>query len=255
MTRATPGAGQIGSWRTLREWLERIERAMVGLASQSTASHRRPSKKASQAQRSMSNVTIPQSKGEIIREGEKVRLRRHVPSNRATFQRWYADEEIARLLRHDLRPLNERQSRSYFDTLIMPMSARGLAFAIHDKETDRLIGTTALTDTTDYAPDARLFRIAIGEKSFWDKGMGTDATALVLDHGFERLDLQEVRLEVFAHNPRAIAVYERIGFTRTGEHYEYLGPDRPQLHVFEMSIDRDRWFADRVPGSTLPRSV
>jgi RimJ/RimL family protein N-acetyltransferase len=200
----------------------------------------------------MSDTSSPQ-KGEIIREGGKVRLRRHVPANRETFQRWYADEEVARLLRHDLRPLNERQSRSYFDTLILPMSARGLAFAIHDKESDRLIGTTALTETADYAPDARLFRIAIGEKDFWDRGMGTDATALVLDQGFECLPIQEVRLEVFAHNPRAIAVYERIGFSRTGEHYENLGPNRPQLHVFEMSIDRDRWLSGRTPGATLPR--
>ncbi|MGD9710717.1 MAG: GNAT family N-acetyltransferase [Thermomicrobiales bacterium] len=186
-------------------------------------------------------VSSGTDQGEIIREGARVRLRRHVPANRARFQQWYADEEIANLLRHDLRPLNERQSRSYFDTIILPMSARGLAFAIHERSTDELIGTTALTDTDDYAPDARLFRIVIGEKAYWNHGFGTEATRLVVEEAFAGMGLNEVRLEVFAHNPRAIAVYEGVGFKRTGEHLEYLGPDRPKLHVFEMSLHLEDW--------------
>jgi RimJ/RimL family protein N-acetyltransferase len=174
----------------------------------------------------------------LVREGKMVRLRRHGPENREAFQRWYADPEIANLLRHDLRPLNERQSRAYFDSIILPLSAAGLCFAIHDRANDLLIGTTALTETDDHVAGARLFRIVIGEKLYWDRGFGTEATRLVIEEAFETLGLQEVRLEVFAHNPRAIAVYERVGFRRTGEHFEYLGPDRPQLHVFEMSIRR-----------------
>ena len=68
-------------------------------------------------------------KGDIIREGELVRLRRHTLQNRPAFQRWYADHDIARLLRHDLRPLTPVQSLVYFDTVILPSSARGLSCA------------------------------------------------------------------------------------------------------------------------------
>lgn len=176
----------------------------------------------------------------LVREGEIVRLRRHSPANRSAFQRWYADPEIANLLRHDLRPLNDRQSRGYFDSIILPLSAAGHCFAIHDRATNELIGTAALTETDDQAPRAMLFRIVIGEKAFWDRGFGTDATRLVVEEAFDALGLDEVRLEVFAHNPRAIYVYERVGFVRTGEHTEWLGPDRPRLHVFEMSIFRQQ---------------
>jgi RimJ/RimL family protein N-acetyltransferase len=174
----------------------------------------------------------------LVRESDRVRLRRHIPANREAFQRWYADPEIANLLRHDLRPLNEKQSRVYFDTIILPLSASGHCFAIHDAATDQLIGTTALTETEDRHPRAMLLRIVIGEKAFWDQGLGTEATRLVVEEAFEVLRLDEVRLEVFAHNPRAISVYERIGFERTGEHTEWIGPNRPRLHVFEMSLRR-----------------
>ena len=188
----------------------------------------------------------------LVRESDRVRLRRHVPANRDAFQRWYADPEIAYLLRHDLRPLNDKQSRGYFDSVILPLSATGHCFAIHDAVTEMLIGTAALTETDDGDPNAMLFRIVIGEKAFWDQGLGTEATKLVIEEAFEVLGLNEVRLEVFAHNPRAINVYERIGFVHTGEHTEWVGPNRPRLHVFEMSLRRSDGEGPAVPLDVEP---
>ena len=176
--------------------------------------------------------------GELVRSGERVVLRRHVASNRAAFQRWYADPEIAYLLRHDLTPLSERQSRGYFDTIILPMSLQGHCFAIHIRDTDELIGSTALTDAGPNQGNSALFRILIGEKWAWEKGYGSEATRLVVDQAFEVLGREEVQLEVFRHNPRAIAAYRKVGFLRTGAHTEYIPPNGDPLHVVEMAIQR-----------------
>lgn len=179
--------------------------------------------------------------GDLVREGDRVRLRTHVPENRGEFQRWYADEEIARLLRHDQRPLNEIQSRGYFDTVILPASARGLCWAIHETRSDRLIGTSALTDLEGIRDRSAYFRIVIGEKAFWGHGYGTEATALVMREGFERQDLATVKLEVFQHNQRAMRAYRRVGFRQTGEHVEFVGRERFELHVVEMRLHRSEF--------------
>jgi RimJ/RimL family protein N-acetyltransferase len=190
------------------------------------------------------DATAPDSPPDarLIREGRLIRLRAHVVANRPAFQRWYADDEIAHLLRHDQRPLNWIQSRSYFDTIIMPLSASGLCFAIHEGESDRLIGTTALTDIEGSEYRSALFRIVIGEKDCWGRGYGTEATHLVVEEAFLRLGLNEVRLEVFQHNSRAIAAYRRVGFRETGSHVEFVGRERFELHVIEMALDRDDYF-------------
>jgi RimJ/RimL family protein N-acetyltransferase len=193
-----------------------------------------------------------------IRLGALVCLRRHVPENRAAFQRWYADLEIARLLRHDQRPLNDIQSRGYFDTIILPMSARGTCYAIHEMSTNRLIGTTALTDFVGLQPPSALFRIVIGEKDCWGKGYGTEATRLVVEEAFERHLCGEVRLEVFRHNQRAIAAYERVGFRRTGSHVEWVGRERFELHVIEMAISREEFrnaALQSPPGHSLANNL
>jgi RimJ/RimL family protein N-acetyltransferase len=187
----------------------------------------------------------PDIVGTLVREGRLVRLRRHVPANRPAFQRWYADDEIVRLLRHDQQPLTERQSRGYFDSHILPLSARGQCFAIHERETDRLIGTTAITDIANRRGGVRsaLFRIVIGEKETWSHGYGTEATQLVMAEAFDSLGLDEVRLEVFRHNPRALRAYERVGFRIHGEHVEHVGRTRAELHVIEMVLSRQAFEA------------
>jgi len=183
----------------------------------------------------------PAPVGTLVRSGRLVRLRQHVPANRSAFQRWYADDEIARLLRHDQEPLNDIQSRGYFDTIILPMSARGFAYAIHETATDRLIGTTALTDIMARQPETRsaLFRIVIGEKDTWGHGYGTEATRLVVAEAFGTHGLAQIRLEVFRHNPRALAAYRRVGFRVTGEHVERVPFSGFELNVIEMALDRD----------------
>ena len=176
--------------------------------------------------------------GELVRDGAFVRLRTHVVANRPAFQRWYADEEIAKLLRHDQLPLNSIQSRGYFDTIIMPLSARGMCYAIHEIATDRLIGTTAITDLKGVGFRSGLFRIVIGEKDCWGKGYGTEATRLVIEEAFGTHNLDQVRLEVFQHNERALAAHRRVGFREAGNHVEFVGRARFELHVIEMELDR-----------------
>src|SRR5215213_11937060 len=185
-------------------------------------------------------------RGFLVRKGRLVSLRTHVPANREAFQRWYADGEIAQLLRHDLEPLTPAQSRSYFETFILPSSARGTCFAIHERKSKRLIGTTALTDRIRSRDGvSALFRIVIGEKDLWGRGYGTEATRLMAEEAFDSMGLSEIRLEVFNHNQRAIAAYSRVGFQVSGEHVEWVLHRKTELRVIEMRLSRG---AFRISG-------
>src|SRR5215208_4541114 len=183
-------------------------------------------------------------RGDLVRKGRLVSLRTHVPANREAFQRWYADREIAELLRHDLEPLTTAQSRSYFETFILPSSARGTCFAIHERGSKRLIGTTALTDrVSGKSGVSALFRIVIGEKDVWGHGYGTEAKRLGAEEAFDSMGLSEIRLEVFNHNMRAIAAYSRVGLEVTGEHVEWVPRRKTELRVIEMRLLRDAFLA------------
>lgn len=176
----------------------------------------------------------------VVRSGDLAELRKHQAADVDDFMRWYMDPEIAQLLRHDLRPLTANQARGYFLSIVLPASAAGTAWAIHDRASGNLIGTTAITQV-DFDASSCLFRIVIGEKQAWGHGFGTDATRLVVAEVFESLGLDRVKLEVFDHNPRARRSYEKVGFVETGRTVEWAGNTR--LDVIAMELHRDRWHA------------
>lgn len=188
----------------------------------------------------------PARVGALVRSGNHVALRRHVPENRPAFATWYQDREIAEVLRHDLEPLSERQARAYFDTIVLPQSSRGTCWAVHLVANDALIGSTAVTDI-DTRKRTCMFRIVIGVKGVWGKGAGTEATRLAVAEAFETLDLETVKLEVFTHNERARGAYSRVGFHETGRHVEWVAAHRREINVIEMSLDRSTWTTPFAP--------
>lgn len=170
-----------------------------------------------------------------MREGTLVELRPHTEANREPFVRWYADAEIARLLRHDLEPLRRRESLAYFSNIILPLSERGHCWAIHRRDTGQLIGTAAITDVSTVR-NTCLFRIVIGEKDAWNQGFGTEATRLAAQQVFETLPVTRFRLEVFAHNPRALRAYERVGFRQYDRYQERVPAKDFVLDIIAMEL-------------------
>lgn len=192
-------------------------------------------------ERTMANSSTPPD-AEIIRRGDLAELRRHQPADREHFMRWYQDPDIAELLRHDLRPLTPAQAGGYFDSIVLPASSSGTAWAIYDRVSGNLLGTTAVTQI-DRDKGFCLFRIVIGEKLAWGHGFGSDATRLVVEEVFETLGLNTIKLEVFEHNPRARRAYERVGFVETGRSVEWTRNHR--LDVIAMELRRSDWEQSR----------
>ncbi len=88
-------------------------------------------------------------------------------------------------------------------------------FSIVDLETDAAIGRCILFDI-DRVNRKAMLGIVIGEKAYWGKGYGQDAMKLLLDYGFNLLNLNSVMLGTFSFNERAIGCYKKVGFKEIG---------------------------------------
>ncbi len=89
-------------------------------------------------------------------------------------------------------------------------------FGIIDLKTDTLIGNCGL-HRINHIHKKATFGIFIGDKKYWNKGYGTEAINLVLDYGFNLLNLNNIELHVFEYNKRAIKCYEKCGFKIMGK--------------------------------------
>ncbi len=172
--------------------------------------------------------------------GSRVVLRRHTPANVAAFLRWYADPEIARLARYQATPMRPEEIERFFAGRVVGPDA--LAMAVHEKKTDRLIGTCAFSQL-DGENGSALFHITIGERDAWGKGYGTEATQLMLDHAFGTLGLHRVALYVFEFNERAIRAYRHAGFVIEGRSRESIWRDDRWWDELAMSVLESDWRA------------
>jgi RimJ/RimL family protein N-acetyltransferase len=170
--------------------------------------------------------------------GRLVVLRRHVPANLAAFRRWYADPEIARLARYQVAPMSPTDIDRFFQARVAGNGS--FAMAIHLRESNRLIGSCALSQL-DGDNGSALFHITIGEKDCWGHGHGTEATRLMVDHAFGTLGLHRIGLAVFGFNERAIRAYRKVGFVEEGRAREAIWRDGAFWDEIQMSLLEGEW--------------
>lgn len=118
-----------------------------------------------------------------------------------------------------------------------------LDLAVVDAATDACVGEVVLNDWRRQ-DQAVSFRILLGPAGR-DRGLGAQATALILEHAFTASDVHRVELEVYANNPRALATYRRAGFVVEGVQREVFVFDGQRLDAIVMSVLRPEWVARR----------
>lgn len=84
-------------------------------------------------------------------------------------------------------------------------------FAICLEKTDEYIGNVQLTNITNEEAE---FHIFIGEKKYWGKGLGTQATDKLIKYAREHLKLKTLYLFVKSNNLSAIKIYQNAGFVK-----------------------------------------
>jgi RimJ/RimL family protein N-acetyltransferase len=89
--------------------------------------------------------------------------------------------------------------------------------------------------------------IAIHDERYWNKGLGTDAVATLVDGAFRARPLVRIDLTVLPENERAIRAYERAGFRREGTLRRYTYQNGAYRDVVLMSILHEEWSASRAP--------
>lgn len=173
--------------------------------------------------------------------GEKVELgpiqREYLPQ----YVDWLNDWEVNRFLTPGVPLLfNLDDETDWFEQ--RRKDKNSMVFAIRALPEKQLIGNCGLHDM-DWKNRCAMFGIFIGDKNYWNKGYGTDATRTLLGFAFEQLGLNRVELEVYAFNPRAVRAYEKAGFRRDGVRRQALYRDGKFHDIYFMGILREDWDA------------
>ncbi|SJZ94806.1 Protein N-acetyltransferase, RimJ/RimL family [Pilibacter termitis] len=132
------------------------------------------------------------------------------------FTSWLNDLEIVENLGFPNLMITVESERTMLEEL-----AKEHNYAIIDQKTNQCIGNCGFkyVDLLNKTAEVGIF---IGNRDFWNRGYGQEALKLLIDYGFQSLNLHSVYLKVFSYNTRAIRCYEKIGFKEIGRRRESL---------------------------------
>jgi RimJ/RimL family protein N-acetyltransferase len=137
-----------------------------------------------------------------------LKLKKINRSDLPLFLKWWKDRDLIALTSGNFDEPDENLP-GYFDKMIE--SKKDHHYII--KYEDKAIGHVALmhknTNTFEMT-------IVIGEKEYWNKGLGTKAIKKAVSLGFGRLGYEKSYLEVRPENIRAVKAYESCGFVKKG---------------------------------------
>lgn len=149
-------------------------------------------------------------------EGEKVYLSPMNLEDIEKYVKWMNDFSTTDGLGSSSKVTTFESERSW---LINNMDKKEQQFAIVLKETDKLIGNCGFVDINHLHQKGEV-GLFIGEEENRSKGYGTEALSLLVEYGFNYLNLKNIMLKVFSFNKRAIKSYEKIGFKVFGKRTE-----------------------------------
>ncbi len=119
-----------------------------------------------------------------------------------------------------------------------------LDYAITRTGDPTYLGEVVLNEIDDRNHSAG-FRIALARQELFGHGLGSAAMRLLFDHAFDALNLHRIELEVYDFNPRAIHVYEKMGFVREGVRRDVLLWDGKYHDAIVMGLLAEEYSAVR----------
>lgn len=120
-----------------------------------------------------------------------------------------------------------------------------LDLAIVDAAGGECVGEVVLNELRD-DDDSCSFRILVGPCGR-GRGIGSEATRMMLDYAFLTTTLNRIELEVFGFNPRARHVYANAGFVLEGWKRAALKFDGGYVDSAMMAVLRGDWDAIHGP--------
>lgn len=172
--------------------------------------------------------------------GDGIRFRAPEREDIPLFTHWLNDPEVREGILISL-PLSNAYEKRWFEKMLKrPKREQPLTIEVEDGGKWTPIGNCGFHVFDDEARSAEI-GIMIGEKDYRDKGFGTKAAELLLKIGFEIHNLHRVALEVFDSNPRAIHVYEKVGFVREVRKRQGMYKNGKYVDVYMMSMLREEW--------------
>lgn len=148
--------------------------------------------------------------------GERIYLSPINMEDAEKYVEWFCDFKTTDGIGKSGNIMTVEAEREWIDNIL---KNRNINFSIINLENDELIGNCGFS-IIDHQNRIGTVGIFIGEEKNRSNGYGAEALKLLIDYGFNYLNLNNIMLTVKSFNERAINCYKKVGFKEFGRRRE-----------------------------------
>ncbi len=153
------------------------------------------------------------------------------------YLQWLNDDEVCRHNSHAIFPNTEQKMKDYFNRLD---SQKEVVLAIIDSEADKHIGNISLQNINWVSRNAE-FAILLGDKKYWGKGYGEEAAKLIVDYGFDRLNLHRIYCGTIEGNEGMKKLAVKLHMQKEGARRQAIYKEGKYLDIIEYGVLRNEY--------------
>ena len=178
--------------------------------------------------------------------GDRLYLSPRSTEDAEIFTEWLNDFETTDYLGRSGMLVTLEGEKKYLEENANPEAG----FVIVTLEDDKMIGTVSLESINNIHRTATL-GVFIGDKDYRNKGYGTEAIKLILEYGFKYMNLNNIKLDVFEFNNRALKCYEKCGFKECGRRRKSKFINGKYYDTISMDILAEEFNGDYIRNKNI----
>ena len=147
---------------------------------------------------------------------------------------WLNDNEVCEFNSHATFPYTKEKMEAYFLHL-QQTSNNNIVLAIINNSDNKHIGNVSLQNLSWVNRSAE-YAILLGDKSYWGKGVASEASILICEYGFSRLNLHRIYCGTSSKNVGMQKLASKIKMTQEGVRKEAMYKNGEYVDIIEYGV-------------------
>lgn len=175
----------------------------------------------------------------VFLEGENVELRPLALGDlEGDYVSWLNDPEVNAHNSHHVFPYSVAQARGYIESVLGDKS--NLVLAMVAKDSGKHVGNISLQKIDAISRNAE-YAILLGNKDYWGKGIASEASKLIIDHGFKALNLHRIYCGTSSTNVAMQKLAAKLGMQQEGVRREAHFKNGEFADIIEYGVLAHEW--------------
>jgi len=174
----------------------------------------------------------------IIYESERLYMRGlSFEDIRGKYFHWFNDQEVTKFNSHGLFPNTVSKMESFINSLSEDSK---IVWAVVVKKEEIHIGNISLQQI-DWVNRKAEFAVIMGEKGYWKQGYATESSIILLNHGFNKLNLHRIYCGMAATNLGMQKLAQKLGMKDEGRERQSLYLNGEYVDVLKYGVLRNEF--------------